>query len=74
MPPPSFSSSSRLIQLEVVAAQGTKYRAPNKVRDGGFLGSEVMSEKQLYPVYDRLVSKVGEDESDRSMGRPRSVL
>ena len=54
--PPCSSFASRSVQLEVVAAQRTKYRASNKVRDGGFLGSEVMSEKQLYPVYDRLVS------------------
>lgn len=52
------------IQYEVVAAQGTKCRAPNRVRDGGFLGSESMSEKQLYPVYDRLVSKDGRKRKD----------
>eukprot|EP00903_Cladosiphon_okamuranus_P009842 g9353.t1 len=51
-----ISSNKKDDYLEVVASQGTKYRAANKMRDGGFLGSEVMTEKQLYPVYDRLAS------------------
>ncbi len=42
-----------------MSGQGTKYRGPHKLKDGGFLGSECMSAGQLYPVYDRLVSGGG---------------
>ncbi|CAN0199891.1 unnamed protein product, partial [Ectocarpus sp. 12 AP-2014] len=42
--------------VEVVTTQTSKYRVPNKTREGSFLGSQRINAMQLYPVYDRLAS------------------
>ncbi|CAM9480534.1 unnamed protein product, partial [Ectocarpus sp. 8 AP-2014] len=42
--------------VEVVTTQTSKYRVPNKTREGAFLGSQRLTAMQLYPVYDRLAS------------------
>ncbi|CAN0118573.1 unnamed protein product [Ectocarpus sp. 6 AP-2014] len=42
--------------VEVVTTQTSKYRVPNKTREGAFLGSQRITAMQLYPVYDRLAS------------------